>query len=68
MIEINNKRMCRHCFSPAIPGASKCMYCRKSDGNAVEGNLVSRNGVLHGRYILGRMLGGGGFGITYMGV
>jgi serine/threonine protein kinase len=47
-------RRCPHCGHPTVVGPS-------------EGSALPEGSVLSGRYIVGRVLGTGGFGITYLG-
>ncbi len=61
-------QMCYNCFQPLPEGAVVCPNCgydpRKQQGKYP---LALRPGtVLNGQYILGRVLGQGGFGITYV--
>ena len=61
------KNLCYNCFQEK-PGADPCPHC----GFDLEENdrkfpVALRAGtVLNGRYIVGRVLGQGGFGITYL--
>ncbi len=66
MIELNQKKMCSHCFALLHSDAAKCPACGMSgSGTSVAGALVPGT-ILHGRYVLGRTLGKGGFSITYL--
>lgn len=63
MIQYDN---CQHCFEPKF-GNVICPHCgfdpatiRKYSG------ILSPFSVLHGRYLLGHVLGKGGFGVTYI--
>ena len=61
-------RTCSNCFQPLPEGVEVCPACgydqRKDQGNYPLALPVGT--VLNGRYILGRVLGQGGFGITYV--
>jgi hypothetical protein len=58
--------LCMGCLEPA--GAGVCPMCGWSEDTAPVSPLYLRpRTVLDGRYLLGRVLGAGGFGITYLG-
>ena len=65
MIEINGKRLCENCFDE-ISGAF-CERCGH-DPAAMKRDLIALppGAVLVGRYIVGKVIGMGGFGITYL--
>ncbi|GMV44547.1 MAG: hypothetical protein AMXMBFR64_62630 [Myxococcales bacterium] len=61
------ERICLHCCEPAGAGAV-CQRCGMVPGQ-VDGDDAMRleaGAVLQGRYLVGRELGRGGFGITYL--
>lgn len=64
-MRISNKKSCRNCFS-ATTGKT-CPVCgytnKKSDGNTLYLSVGTR---LNGRYMIGGVIGSGGFGITYI--
>ncbi|MCM1055338.1 MAG: serine/threonine protein kinase [Bacteroides sp.] len=67
MIEINNKKLCESCFSEMGSG-DVCPSCgfRKADHDPDP--LVLPMGTrLNEKIIIGRVMGKGGFGITYLG-
>ncbi len=66
MINLNNRTMCENCFSPI--STEPCPYCgySKKDENTTL-NLLAPGTVLLGKYIVGKTIGVGGFGITYLG-
>ena len=58
---------CGNCFRE-IRGKTVCPFCG-FDTAAAEGKYpvaLKTGSILHGRYIIGRVLGQGGFGITYL--
>lgn len=59
--------LCYHCFREK-PNDETCPYCGYSDRSAREDHPLALlpGTVLAGRYIVGRVLGQGGFGITYV--
>lgn len=61
-------RTCSNCFQPLPEGVEICPACGyDSRKNAGKYPLALPEGtVLNGQYILGRVLGQGGFGITYV--
>ncbi|MBE6813037.1 MAG: hypothetical protein E7523_09165 [Ruminococcaceae bacterium] len=61
--------ICFNCMQIAENGAVVCKHCGMLLGKIPDGELsaLKIGTVLHGRYLVGRQLGRGGFGITYMG-
>jgi uncharacterized protein YjbI with pentapeptide repeats len=58
--------MCRSCFSQCLP-VSRCPTCGYDRTEAAtEGQLIAVGQCLAGRYYIGRNLGQGGFGATYL--
>lgn len=65
MIEINGKRFCENCFEE-VTGAV-CKACGfNSEDNAPDPTMLAPGSVLQNRYVVGRVIGKGGFGITYL--
>ena len=65
MIEINNKRLCESCFTEIT--AETCSCCGFNKSNYInDPSVLPCGSILMGRYIIGKMLGKGGFGITYL--
>lgn len=67
-MEIDVRRLCGNCFTNRDTPESPCAACGY-DPAADEGRypMALRSGsILNGKYIIGRVLGQGGFGITYL--
>ena len=65
MVTINNKKLCEHCFAEInTEPCPKCGYDRASYRN--DPITLMLGSVLNGRYMIGRVIGKGGFGITYL--
>lgn len=60
-------RICLKCMQPGVSGGI-CAYCGTRSGFAQEpAYALPAASILHGRYLVGAVLGNGGFGITYIG-
>ena len=61
-------RTCYNCFQPMPEGTDVCPSCRYDSRKNVGKYPLAlpERTVLNGQYILGRVLGQGGFGITYV--
>ena len=58
---------CPNCFSPLPNGAQECPKCGKNIADIkLYPNSLPPFTVLNNRYVIGRVLGKGGFGITYI--
>ncbi len=66
MLKINNKNLCEHCFSEIGEGMDSCPYCTYPKNSEKYPTALSEGTILAGRYIVGRVLGKGGFGVTYL--
>ncbi|MCD8363549.1 MAG: serine/threonine protein kinase [Lachnospiraceae bacterium] len=62
------KTRCLNCMSEYELELGICPYCGYDPDEPMESSLHMQPGtLLHGRYLVGRALGSGGFGITYIG-
>ncbi len=59
---------CYHCMQRLDAGESVCPVCGHDNSQVYTSPDILHAGmILHGKYLVGRMLGRGGFGITYIG-
>lgn len=59
---------CLKCMTPLPEGIQTCPVCGRVYGNWAWESIALRPGtILDGKYLVGEMLGRGGFGITYLG-
>lgn len=66
MGKVKQERLCMGCMKEKTENA-RCPYCGYVEGTAPAAPFfLPPNTVLNGRYIIGRVLGHGGFGITYL--
>ena len=65
---MEQNRFCYHCMTPLPEGAHTCPHCGV-DTESVHNNpnQLAVGSILAGTYLVGRALGQGGFGITYIG-
>ena len=62
------EQVCYNCFQPLDGAAGPCPYCGfdPAENGARFPTALPMGTVLNGRYLTGRVLGQGGFGITYL--
>lgn len=68
MIKIDDKELCSFCFSEMEEGTERCGCCQRlqSEEDQITDYLPVGT-ILSGEYLIGRVLGHGGFGVTYLG-
>jgi len=66
MLNINGKKLCPNCFESLQDYDKKCSSCQNS-GYISEAGVLLIGTILMGKYIVGKVIGRGGFGITYLG-
>lgn len=59
---------CPHCMHNNEANRAVCSFCGKDMNAFNDPHQLPVNTILKGRYLLGRCIGQGGFGITYIGV
>ncbi|MBQ7953348.1 MAG: serine/threonine protein kinase, partial [Clostridia bacterium] len=65
MITVNGENLCEACFAPA--DSSVCTECGYvHDENSIDKTVLEMGSVLENRYLIGKVIGKGGFGITYL--
>lgn len=65
MVEINGKHFCENCFEETI--SSVCAHCGYDPSAAVnDPTMLAPGSILLGKYIVGKVIGKGGFGVTYL--
>ena len=66
--KMNKYDKCPNCMQSVSEGESICHYCGFDIGGYEEKpNCLKPFTVLQGKYMIGRVIGVGGFGITYIG-
>lgn len=65
MIEINGKQLCENCFEET--SAESCPHCGYSpESRTIDPTVLTPGSILADRYVVGQIIGKGGFGITYL--
>ena len=68
MHQIDDLYLCENCFSMMEPGEKRCSVCGfEKENYQPETEELAVGEILAGKYLIGKMLGRGGFGITYLG-
>lgn len=65
MIEINGRQFCENCFETTTGTVCKSCGFNSAD-SAPDPSMLAPGSVLQNRYVVGRVIGKGGFGITYL--
>ena len=64
-------KLCLGCFRENKSGSDVCPSCgfneKEYNRKAAEKMCLPAGTILQGKYLIGKMLGAGGFGITYLG-
>lgn len=68
MINLNNRDLCENCFQPLADGAAPCPHCGFAPSLVANRQPLALpiSSILIGKYVVGDILGMGGFGITYL--
>lgn len=62
-------RKCNNCMEDLPENEERCPACGAENQNISQPSYAMRcHSILHGRYLIGRVLGQGGFGLTYIGL
>jgi len=65
-VNVNGKNLCTSCFCDKTGEADVCGFCGYYEGKPQNATSLSVGTMLLGRYAIGRVLGKGGFGVTYL--
>jgi len=66
MLTIDNKNLCELCFAQLPQKTKKCPYCCGESNCVTHPTALPEGTILVGRYAVGKVLGKGGFGVTYL--
>lgn len=64
MITVNDKNLCENCFMET--DQEPCPFCSYGKKKRRDFSVLGMGSVLDGRYMIGGVIGKGGFGITYL--
>ena len=65
MLRINGRNICENCFEETT--SHKCHCCGyDTNSSATDPTMLAPGSTLLGKYIIGGVIGKGGFGITYL--
>lgn len=65
---MNINQLCMKCMIGKLNEEGKCTCCGATDSSEKNGSLhLPVRSILKGKYLIGRVIGEGGFGITYIG-
>ena len=68
MQQVNGKNLCEYCFSDMQESDQFCSSCGLGKENySADPGALAVGEILAGKYLIGKTLGRGGFGITYLG-
>lgn len=63
---MNLENLCKYCFSPISSPSGRCPNCQHETDEERPLTYLPLETILNGKYIVGKVLGQGGFGITYL--
>ncbi|MBQ7097510.1 MAG: protein kinase [Clostridia bacterium] len=66
MLYANGYALCPLCFSLVPPGSRGCTHCQSISNKTKYSSVLNEETILAGRYSVGKVLGKGGFGVTYL--
>ena len=65
MIEVNGKKLCENCFSEI--SQEPCACCGYEAQEETDRSILQAGTKLNGHILVGKVMGKGGFGVTYLG-
>lgn len=65
-MHVNNRNLCENCFEELSQDVASCSFCGYAPGTREADSNLPAGTVLMGKYIIGKVLGKGGFGVTYL--